>query len=165
MRVVIILGSFLILSACCQFFDLLFRPSSGLKEANKELAREVQTVKAAHAQESEDHDRLRLAVAPLRDSLGIAAPGNVDELIEGVEAMPARIQQVAVASLRYGIRQTLAIARSHYDDIKLDVISQGFPRDYNDEALDAFEQEAAPLADTMAKEMQLDDEFPFKPVR
>lgn len=89
-------------------------------------------------------------------------PRSAAERVEGVEAMPRRVHDMAVASLRYGSRQTLAIARSHYEDINLDAISRGFPKDYSDDALDAFEQEAAPFAETLAQGMKDDDEFPCK---
>ena len=70
---------------------------------------------------------------------------------------------MGVASLHYGVRQTLTIARSHYEDINLDALSHGFPADYTDKALDGFEQEAAPFAATLAESMKGDDEFPCKP--
>ena len=77
--------------------------------------------------------------------------------------MPQRVHALSVASLRYGIRQTLAIARSHYEDINLDALSHGFPADYTDEALDGFEQEAAPFAAALVEGIKGDDEFPCKP--
>ena len=70
---------------------------------------------------------------------------------------------MGVASLQYGVRQTLAIARSHYEDINLDALSHGFPADYTDEVLDGFEREAAPFTATLAEGMKGDDEFPCKP--
>lgn len=139
--------------------------SSALKEGNAKLAKELEELKSKYSQEIEEYDNLCVAVDPLRDMLGIAPPGSAPERIGGVEAMPQRVHDLAVASLRYGIRQTLAIARSHYDDINLEAISRGFPRDYSDEALDAFEQEASPFAESLAKGMKDDDDFPCKPVQ
>ena len=120
-------------------------------------------LKAGFAQESDAHDRLRVAVDLLRERLGIGSPNSADELIGTVESMPQRVHEVAVASLQYGIRQTLAIARSHYEDIDLAAISRGFPLGYTDEALDEMEREAAPLAEALASAVKSDDEFPFKP--
>ena len=47
----------------------------------------------------------------------------------------------------------------------LKAISRGFPTGYSDEALDAFEQEAAPFAATLAEGIKDDDEFPCKPTQ
>ena len=110
-----------------------------------------------------DHDRLCVTVDLLWESLGVPPPGSITERVQGVEGMPQRIRALGVASLRYGIRQKLAITRSHYEDVDLEAISRGFPTGYSDEALDAFEQEAAPFAATLAGGMKDDDEFFCKP--
>ena len=123
----------------------------------------MEEAKANFNKEAEDHDRLRIAVDHLREQLDVPPPTSAAELVQGVESMPQRIHALGVASLRYGIWQTLAIARSHYEDINLDALSHGFPADYTDEALDGFEQEAAPFVAALAEGIKGDDEFPCKP--
>ena len=127
------------------------------------MAKELEEVKANFTREAEDHDRLYLAVELLREPLEVLPPRSVDERVQAGEGMPRRIHALGVASLRYGIRQMLAITRSHYEDIDLEAISCGFPTGYSDKALDAFEQEAAPFAATLAEGIKDDDEFPCKP--
>ena len=84
------------------------------------------------------------------------------ELVQGVDGMPQRVHAMGVASLHYGVRQTLAIARSHYENINLDALSQGFPAEYTDEELDGFEREAAPFATALSDGMKDDDDCPCK---
>ena len=129
------------------------------------MAKELEEAKANFTREAEDHDRLCLAVELLREPLEVLPPRSVDERVQAVQGMPRRIHALGVASLRYGIRQTLAIARPHYEDINLEAVSHGFPTVYSDEALDAFEQEAAPFAATQAECIKDDDEFPCKPTQ
>ena len=107
------------------------------------MAKELEEEKARFTQEAEEHDRLRIAVDTLREHLDVPLPTSTAELVQGVENMPQRVHAMGVASLHYGVRQTLAIARSHYENINLDALSQGFPADYTDEELDGFEREAA----------------------
>ena len=99
----------------------------------------------------------------LREYLGVPAPTSAVELVQGVEGMPQRVHAMGVASLRYGVLQTLAIARSHYENINLDALSQGFPAEYTDEELDGLEREAAPFATALSDGMKDDDDFPCKP--
>ena len=124
---------------------------------------ELEETKGKFAQKAEEHDRLRLAVGTLREYFGVSAPTSAVELVQGVEGMPQRVHAMGVASLHYGVRQTLAIARSHYENINLNALSQGFPADYTDEELDGFEREVAPFAAALSEGMRGDDDFPCKP--
>ena len=132
-------------------------------ERSEGLAKELEEERARLSQEAEEHGRLLVAVDALREYLEVPEPASAAELVQGVEGMPQRVHTMGVASLRYGARQTLAIARSHYENINLDALSHGFPADYTDEELDWFEQEAAPFAAALAEGMKGDDEFPCKP--
>ena len=147
------------------FFDWASNPFPFLvlAEKNKGLGVELEEAKAKFAQKAEEHDRLRIAVDTLREYLGVPAPTSAVELVQGVEGMPQRVHAMGVASLHYGVLQTLAIARSHYENINLDALSRGFPAEYTDEELDGFEREAAPFAAALSEGMKGDDDFPCKP--
>ena len=134
-----------------------------LAEKNKGLGVELEEAKAKFAQKAEEHDRLRIAMDTLHEYLGVSAPASAVELVQGVEGMPQRMHAMGAASLHYGVLQTLAIARSHYENIKFDVLSRGFPAEYTDEELDGFEREAAPFATALSEGMKGDDDFPCKP--
>ena len=124
---------------------------------------ELEEAKTRFAQTAEEHDRLRITVDSLREYLGVPAPTFAVELVQGVEGMPQRVHAMGVASLRYGVLQTLAIARSHYENINLDALSQGFPAEYTDEELDDFEREVASFMAALSDGMKDDDDFPCKP--
>ena len=138
---------------------------SALVEKNEGLAKELEEERGRLSQETEEHGRLLVAVDILREYLEVPEPASSAELVQGVEDMPRRVHALGVASLRYGARQTLAIARAHYENINLDALSLGFPADYTDEELDGFEEVAAPFAAALAEGMKGDDEFPCKPLK
>ena len=46
--------------------------------------------------------------------------------------------------LRFGVHRSFAIARSHYENIDLATMSQGFAPIYTDTELDVIEEEVAP---------------------
>ena len=49
-------------------------------------------------------------------------------------------------ALRFGVHRSFAIARSHYENIDLAMMSQGFMPGYFDAELEDIEKEVAPLA-------------------
>ena len=53
---------------------------------------------------------------------------------------------MARGALRFGVHRSFAIVRSHYENIDLETMSQGFTPVYNDAELDDIEKEVAPLA-------------------
>ena len=53
---------------------------------------------------------------------------------------------MARGALRFGIHRSFAIARSHYENIDMAMMSQGFAPIYIDTELDAIEKEVPPSA-------------------
>ena len=53
---------------------------------------------------------------------------------------------MARGALRFGGHRSFMIARSHYENIDLATMSQGFTPIYTDTELDIIEEEVAPLA-------------------
>ena len=51
---------------------------------------------------------------------------------------------MARGALRFGVHLSFMIARSHYDNIDLATMSQGFVSIYTDAELDDIEKEVAP---------------------
>ena len=49
-------------------------------------------------------------------------------------------------ALRFGVNRSFAIAHSHYENINLATMSQGFMPSYSDTELEDIEKEVAPLA-------------------
>ena len=56
------------------------------------------------------------------------------------------VRTLAMEALYTGIHRVFTIARSHYINIDLSVISEGFAPGYTDAELDEIEKEAAPPA-------------------
>ena len=56
------------------------------------------------------------------------------------------VHDIARGVLRFGVNQSFAIARSHYENIDLATMSQGFTPSFSDAELEDIEKEVAPLA-------------------
>ena len=78
-----------------------------------------------------------------------------------VDCMGERVHQVAVEAMRFGVRQAFAVGRTHYSNINLEAMSQGFPVAYTEEELDEIEEEATPFASVLVDGMKDDTTFPF----
>ena len=59
-------------------------------------------------------------------------------------------------ALLHGVQRALAVTCSHYSNITLDELSQGFPVGYTDAELDEIEGEVMPFARTLVEKMQED---------
>ena len=62
-----------------------------------------------------------------------------------------QVRSLAREALHTGVHHALAVARSHYIDIDLPVISEGFTPGYTDAELDKIEKEAALPAQDLAE--------------
>ena len=57
-----------------------------------------------------------------------------------------RAHDMARGALHFGVHRSFTIARSHYENIDLAMMSQGFALVYTDAELDDIEKEVAPDA-------------------
>ena len=57
-----------------------------------------------------------------------------------------RAHDIARVVLRFGVNRSFAIARSHYENIDLATMSQGFMPSYSNAKLEDIKKEVAPLA-------------------
>ena len=55
---------------------------------------------------------------------------------------------------RFGVHRSFAIIRSHYENIDLETMSQGFAPIYTDAKLDIIEEEVAPLAHDLSARIE-----------
>jgi hypothetical protein len=62
--------------------------------------------------------------------------------------------------LHLGVQRSFAIALSHYENIDLQAMSQGFAPGYDDAELDQIEEEVAPFTQVLAASME--DEVVYK---
>ena len=57
-----------------------------------------------------------------------------------------RACEIARDALRFGVHRSFAITHSHYENIDLAMMSQGFAPGYSNTELEDIEKEVAPLA-------------------
>ncbi|RLM65505.1 uncharacterized protein C2845_PM16G02730 [Panicum miliaceum] len=75
-------------------------------------------------------------------------------IVTQVISLKDRARGMARLALRHGMQQSFAIVRSHYENINLQVMSQGFEPGSDDTELDQIEEEVAPLAQVLAASME-----------
>ena len=63
---------------------------------------------------------------------------------------------MARGALRFGVHRSFAIAHSHYENIDLAMMSQGFAPVYTDVELDDIEKEVAPLAHHLSAKIEVE---------
>lgn len=95
----------------------------------------------------------------------MAALLSLDELglppADGPEPLPTRVlrigdraREMASSALHRGVHRVFSIARTHYERIDLDYISQGFAPGYTEEEIDEIEAIVAPLARRLAESIE-----------
>ena len=57
-----------------------------------------------------------------------------------------RVHDIARGALHFGVNRSFVIARSHYENIVLATMSQGFTPSYSNTELEDIKKEVAPLA-------------------
>ena len=68
---------------------------------------------------------------------------------------------MAGSALRFGIHRLFIIARSHYENIDLAMMSQGFAPVYTDTEMDNIEKEVAPVAHDLSAKIE-DEIIPLR---
>ena len=130
------LATFLV-DVCSQFSDALWCLAWAA------LQRQLSEVQGQLQSESDDHDALCAAVRSVFDDLRVALSLEMSSLIVRVTQIPDQARALAREALYTGVHRTFAIVRSHYINIDLPVISEGFVPGYTEAELDEFEKEAA----------------------
>ena len=96
---------------------------------------------------------MRAAVGLVFNDLRVGPTGETSSLAVRVTQIPNQVCVLAREALYTGVHRAFAVARSHYIDIDLPVISEGFTPSYTDTELDEIEKEAAPPAQDLAKKV------------
>jgi hypothetical protein len=66
----------------------------------------------------------------------------------------AWVHELEWDALRGRVNQTFTIARSHYANINLEALSEGYPDGYEDEELEKLESDVAPLSQALANRIE-----------
>lgn len=92
------------------------------------------------------HAGLTDVVGLVRDDLQVAQPVGTNMLAARARVIPGRVRELGRDVLHGGVNRVFAIARSHYRNINLRVLSLGYPTGYIDVQLDDLEPKVTPLS-------------------
>jgi hypothetical protein len=95
-----------------------------------------------------------LAVGLVLDDLGMTSEEGSSSNATQVVIVMGQARGMARRALHLGVQLSFAIARSHYENIDVQVMSQGFGPGYDDAELDQIEEEVAPLTYVLAASME-----------
>ena len=98
----------------------------------RSLEKELGEVKATLLKESEEHDALCVAVWLVCSDLELALAQETSSLVVRAVQITDRAHGNARGALRFGFIRSFTIARSHYENIDLAMMSQGFVPGYSD---------------------------------
>ena len=65
-----------------------------------------------------------------------------------------QVREMARDALRFGVHRSFTIARSHYENIDLEMMRQGFALSYSNAELEGIEMEVAPLAQDLSAKIE-----------
>ena len=89
---------------------------------------------------------MRVAVQLVCDELELAPKQETSSLVVHTSRIMDWAHDMAKGALCFGVHRSFAIACSHYENINLATMSQGFTPIYTDAKLDVIEEEVAPGA-------------------
>ena len=118
------------------------------------LEKELDEVKASLLKESDEHDAQRVAVQLVFDDLELAPEAETSLYMVRAVRITDRAREVTREALRFGIHRSFAITHSHYENIDLATMSQGFTPVYTDAKLEDIEMEVAPLAQDLSAKIE-----------
>ena len=108
------------------------------------LEKELSEVKDTLQKGSDKHDNISMTVQLVYDELELASKQETSSLVVRATRITNGARDLARGALHFGIHRSFMIARSHYENIDLATMSQGFAPVYTDVELDDIEKEVAP---------------------
>ena len=91
---------------------------------SRRLERELSEVKANFVKEADEHDALWVADGLVFDDLGVASEQERSSLTARAISITNWAHEMAKQALHHGVQQLFVIARSHYENIDLQMMSQ-----------------------------------------
>ena len=120
------------------------------------LEKELDEVKASLLKESDEHDTLRVVILLVCDDLELAPEQVMSSFAVRAIWITDRSCETMRNALCFGINRSFAITCSHYENIDLAMVSQGFIPSYSEAELDEIEESVAPLAQNLS--VKIEDE-------
>jgi hypothetical protein len=109
------------------------------------LEKELGETKTTLLKESDEHDTLRIAVGLVLNDFGMTSEVGTSSFAVQVVDLTDQAGGMAKQALHLGVQRPFTISHSHYENIDLQVMSQGFAPGYDGAELDEIEEEVAPL--------------------
>jgi hypothetical protein len=94
--------------------------------------------------ESDEHDALRVAIQLVYDDLELALEQEMSSLAVHAIHITDRMCEITRHALHFCVHRSFAIARSHYENIDLATMSQGFTLGFTQARLEEIEERVAP---------------------
>jgi hypothetical protein len=113
-------------------------------------------VKDTLLKESNEHDALRVTVQLVYDDLKLAPEQETSSLMTRAIRIVDRAHEIMRHVLYFGVQRSFMIARSHYENIDLLTMSQGFAPGYTQAELEEIEETVAPLAQDLARKIEVE---------
>ncbi|RLN09750.1 uncharacterized protein C2845_PM11G07580 [Panicum miliaceum] len=121
---------------------------------SQQLSAELVLVKGLLEQKEVELTNLQMAARMALEDLGGSATTEDDMLISQLVHFAEGAQSAVTQVLHLGVRRAFAVTRSHYEDIDLPELSQGFVSGYEEEELEWIEDHVAPLGRALAEKME-----------
>ena len=99
---------------------------------------------------------MRAAVGLVFNDLGVTTTVETSSFVVQVTQIPDRARTLARKALHTSVHHVFSVAHSHYIDIDLPVISEGFTPSYTDAELDEIEVEAELLMQGLVRKFKED---------
>ena len=100
------------------------------------LEKELGEVKATLLKESDEHDALRVAVQLVYSEVELAPTQETSSLMVHAIQIMDQAHDITRGALCFDVNWSFVIARSHYENIDLEMMSQGFAPGYSDVELE-----------------------------
>ncbi|RLN35456.1 uncharacterized protein C2845_PM03G33080 [Panicum miliaceum] len=121
---------------------------------SQQLSTELDLVKELLELKEIEVTNLQIAARMALEDLGGPATTEDDKLISQLNHSAKGAQNTVNQALHLGVRRAFAVAYSHYVDIDLPELSQGFASGYEEEDLEQIENDIAPLTRALAEKME-----------
>jgi hypothetical protein len=110
---------------------------------SRDLKKKLTGVKDTLQKKCDAHNTLCIAVRVVYGDLELALAQETSSLIVHVTRITERAHEIVRHALCFSVQQTFVTTRSHYENIDLAAMSQGFAPNYNDDELERIEETAA----------------------
>ena len=101
-------------------------------EKVQDLTRKLVEASKNLEEESGEHDSLRTTVGLVMDDLRMTSPQGTSSLVVCALSITDRARELARDALQLGVQWAFAVARTHYESIDLEAMSEGFAPGYTD---------------------------------